>query len=228
MFRFSAIVAVSLIACITAKPFKPQNKFTDGAFQNVVMSLDKDGKMSWGMEVEPPEDLDKTDYDIDPDMKIWKSMTGGGKVQPQLKAEEDLDELYHPSMAELLKVQIQNADLLPAAGNPAEYVKAEEDEDSADHPDFKVAPEEDLDAVYHKAREELAKYLAPLMAEYRADAEVRPLYSEPEEDMDDVYHKDLLQLVPYKNDAVAVALADVPSQRKHSKPEEDLDDIYHQ
>ncbi|XP_041645990.1 uncharacterized protein si:ch211-217g15.3 isoform X2 [Cheilinus undulatus] len=192
------------------------------------MSLDKDGKMSWGVEVEPPEDLDKTDYDIHSNMKIWKSMTGGGKVQLQLKAEKGLDVLYHPSMAKLLKVQIQNADHLPAAENQAEYEKAEKDEDSASPPDFKVAPEEDLDAVYHKAREELAEYLAPLMAEYQTDAEVRPLYSEPEEDMDDVYHKDLLQLVPYQNDAVAVALADVPSQRKHSKPEEDLDDIYHQ
>ncbi|XP_020498577.1 uncharacterized protein si:ch211-217g15.3 [Labrus bergylta] len=229
MFRFSLIVGVSLIICVTAKPYKPWNQFTDETFQHSVMSVDKDGKMSWGVEVEPPENMDETDFDVDPNMKIWKSMTGGGEVKLHLKAEEDLDELYHPSMADLLRVQIQNVDALPA-DIPAHSMQVEEDKEDVQHPDFEVLPvepEQDWDAVYYKAREELAGYLAPLTAEYKAGAEVPALYSEPEEDMDDLYHKDFLQPVPYQDDAPAAALVDLPFQGKHSEPEEDLDDIYH-
>lgn len=164
--------------------------------------------MSWGIEVEPPEDLDKTHYDVDPSMKIWKSMTGDSEGSQHMKAEVDLDELYHPSVADLLKVQPKNMDDLPN-----EEVQEEEE------------PEWDED----KAREVLAKYMAPLMADYQRGAEVPALYSEPEEDMDDVYHKDHPELLPYQHDAApAAALVDLPSQKKYSEPEEDQDDIYHQ
>ncbi|KAM6997342.1 uncharacterized protein LKV04_006069 [Tautogolabrus adspersus] len=230
MFRFSLIVSVSLIICITAKPLKPWNKFTDEAFQHSVMSVNKDGKMSWGMEVEPPENMDETDYDVNPSMQIWKSMTGGGEVKQHLKAEEDLDELHHPSMADLLRVQMQNMETLPA-DIPAQFMQVEEDKDDVHHPDFEVLPaepEQDWDAVYNKAWEEVGGYLAPLLAKNQAGAELPALYSEPEEDMDDLYHKDFLQPVPYQDEAPAAARVDLPFQGKHSEPEEDLDDIYHQ
>ncbi|XP_038593592.1 uncharacterized protein si:ch211-217g15.3 isoform X2 [Micropterus salmoides] len=240
MFRFSLIVCVSVIYGITAKPYKSWDEPADEAFQDTIMYKDDKGKISWGIEVEPPEDMDRTDYDIDPQMKIWKSMTGGGQDQQPLKAEEDLDELYHPSVAHLLKVQIQDLDAHPAANIQAEYSHEEadikynqepEDKDDVDHPVFiKVAseePEQDWDEVSRKAREELYGYLAPLVAGYKAGAEVRVAHSEPEEDMDDLYHKDVLKPIPYQVDTRAAVPADLPFPRKHSEPEEDLDDLYH-
>ncbi|KAI4813145.1 hypothetical protein KUCAC02_024493, partial [Chaenocephalus aceratus] len=247
--RFSLIVCISLIFGVTAKPYKPWNKLPDEAFQDTVMSLDGEGKMSWRVEVEPPEDMDETDYDIDPEMKIWKSMTGGQEEQP-LKAEEDLDELYHPSVVDLLK-------------------EPEEDKDDVDHPGFGEAapnePEQDWDEVYHRASEELAGYLASLVAGNKPVAEIRVSHSEPEkdelyhhhdqgsaaqkellshevagesevrvhfqpeEDMDDLYHKDLLKLIPHPADTEAAAPANPnPFQRRHSQPEEDLDNLFHQ
>ncbi|XP_070697131.1 uncharacterized protein [Pempheris klunzingeri] len=223
MFRFSLMVAVSLIVVITAKPYKPWSKHTGETFKDTVLSVDDKGKMSWGVEVEPPEDMDETDYDIDPRMMIWKNMAGGGRDKGPPKAEEDLDELHHPSMADLLRVQIQNLD--------AHNQEPEEDKDDTDHPVFsQVAaeePEQDWDEVYHKASEELAGYLAPLLAEYKTGAEVRVAHSEPERDEDDLYHKDLPEPIPYQDDPEAAAPVYVPSQRKYSEPEEDLDDLYH-
>ncbi|XP_044070641.1 uncharacterized protein si:ch211-217g15.3 [Siniperca chuatsi] len=234
MFRFSLIVCVSLIFGITAKPYKPWSKFTDEAFKDTVMSIDDNGKMSWGVEVEPPEDMDETHYDIDPRMMIWKSMAGSGKDKQPLKAEEDLDELYHPSMADLLNVQIHNLDALPAADIQAEpsqedanskyNQEPEEDKDDIDHSVFsKVAseePEQDWDKVYHKAREELDVYLAPLVAGYKAGAEVRVAHSEPEKDEDELYHRhdrhSPVQMEPLKREV-----------RVHLQPEEDMDDLYH-
>ncbi|KAK9541623.1 hypothetical protein VZT92_001652 [Zoarces viviparus] len=237
MFRFSLIVCVYLIFGITAKPYKPWNKLKDEAFQDTVLSLDKNGKMSWGVEVEPPEDMDETHYDIDPRMMIWKSMSASGEDKKPLKAEEDLDELYHPSMVDLLNVQIQNA--LHAADIRAEpwqevaYMKnhrePEEDKDDIDHPEVAPdEPEQDWDEVYHKAREELDVYLAPLVAGYKAGAEVYVAHSEPEEDEDELYHKDPPKLTPLQDDYEDVDPVYLPSQRKHSEPEDDLDDLYHQ
>ncbi|XP_074531961.1 uncharacterized protein LOC141795095 [Halichoeres trimaculatus] len=224
MFRFSLLIAVSLIVGLSAKPYKPWNKFTDETFQDTVMSMDKDGKLSW-VEVEPPEDLDETHYDVDPSMKIWKSMTGGEGPQ-HMEAEVDLDELYHPSMADLLQVQIQNMDVVPDEEAPPKFEQPEED---LAHPRFELVqeePEQEWDE--DKAREVVAKYLAPFMVDYQKGAEVQPLYSEPEEDMDDVYHRDLPELVLHQDEAEpAAALVDLPSQRKYSEPEEDLDGIYH-
>ncbi|AWP14068.1 Hypothetical protein SMAX5B_017934 [Scophthalmus maximus] len=259
MFRFSVVVCVSLIFGITAKPHKPWYKLTDAAFQDTVMSIDDEGKMSWGVEVEvePPEVLDDTHYEMDPSMMIWKSMAGNGKVKLPLKAEAAVDELYHPSMAELLQDQINNVGVLPAADIQAE--PAQEDASMKE-------PEQDWDEVYHKAREELEVYLAPLTDEYQASAEVRVAQAEPEEDeddlyhrdnqrspvqmelltrevrggsevivhlqpeedMDDLYHKDLLQPILYQDADEPVAPVDVSSQRRYNEPEEDLDDLYHQ
>ncbi|XP_049927753.1 uncharacterized protein si:ch211-217g15.3 [Epinephelus moara] len=240
MLRFSLVVCASLILGITAKPYKPWKKLTDEAFQDTVVSIDDKGRMSWGVEVEPPQDMDETDYDIDPSMMIWKSMAGTGWDKQPLKAEEDLDELHHPSMADLLKVQIQNLDTLPAADIQAQPwqedadVKSnqepEEDKDDIDHPGFsEVAlnePEQDWDEVYHKAREQLDGYLAPLRAEYKAEAESRISHSEPEKDEDALYHHDVqgspVQMEPLRPEVVAESKA-----RLHLQPEEDMDDVYH-
>lgn len=220
--------------------------------------MDDKGKMSWRVEVEPPEDIE-TLYDVNPNMMIWKSMTG-----------MDRDELLHPSVADLLKAQIRNLDTLPAADIQAEplqevmksYQEAEEDRDHIDHPVFsKVASEEpaqDWDE-YQKANDQLDRYLAPLKAEYSAAAKLHVAHSEPEkdeddlyhrdtappvqmellrsevrvhfqpeEDMDALYHKDVPELISYQGDAKVDAPVYLTSQRKHSEPEEDLDGLYHQ
>ncbi|XP_074502564.1 uncharacterized protein LOC141774111 [Sebastes fasciatus] len=235
MFRFSLIVCVSLIFGITAKPYKPGNK--DEAFQDTVMSLDDKGKMSW--QVEPPEDMDGTDYDIDPSMQIWKSMNSGGPDKRPLKAEEDLDELYHPSMVDL-NVQIPNLDAVPAADIQAEpwqeeanmkyNQEPEEDRDDIDHPGFsKVVsdePEQDWDEVYHKPREELARYLVPMVAEYEAGAEISVAHSEPEEDEDELYHGDD-QYSPVQMEPLNDEVMGASDVRVHLQPEEDMDDLYH-
>ncbi|XP_035028950.1 uncharacterized protein si:ch211-217g15.3 [Hippoglossus stenolepis] len=238
MFRFSLLVCVSLILGITAKPYKPGNKLTDAAFQDTVMSMDDKGKMSWGVEVEPPEDLDETDYDIDPRMKIWKSMAG--RERP-LQAEEDLDELHH-----LLKDQIPNQDVLPVAD--MSYDEPEEDRDDIDHPVFREVasqeaeqveskagvwthvahsePEEDKDDLYHRDDQRWLVHMEPLRLDVMGGRQVR-LHLQPEEDMDDLYHKDHQQPALYQDAAESDAPVDLPYQRKHSEPEEDLDDLYH-
>nr|XP_046258730.1 uncharacterized protein si:ch211-217g15.3 [Scatophagus argus] len=246
MFRFSLIYCVVLVFGVIAKPYKPWNEVKDEAFQDVVMSINDRGKMSWGIEVEPPEDRDEAKFDIDPRMMIHK------------KAEEDLDELYHPSVVDL-DVQVQNLRAQDEADVKGEQEHAniryhqepEEDNDDIDHPVFSEVnseePEQDLDD----------RYSDPLMAAYRAGVEVHvepeknedELYHQddqrslvrtavrdesqvrvhplPEEDMDDLYHKDVAQPIPYQGDTEAAA-PDVPSQRMYSQPEEDLDYLYHQ
>jgi len=202
------------------------------------MTMDDKGKLSWGIEVEPPEDMDETHYDIDPSMKIWKSMTGGGKDKRPLKAEEDLDELYHPPMTDLLRGQIPNLDALRAADIQAEplqegadmkhYQEPEEDKDDIDHPEFGVEePEQDVDEAYRKAWEQLGGYLAPLVAEYQAGAGVR--YSEPEKDEDELYHRDIqVQNPPVRMEPPRHEVRGGGEVRVHLHPEEDLDDLYHQ
>lgn len=172
-------------------------------FSIFLRSLDNKVKMSWGVEVEPPEDMDETHYDIDPRMMIWKSMTASGEDKKHRKAEEDLDELYHPSLDNLLNDRIQNLDALPTDDIRAapwqedshikNHQKNEEDKDDIDPGFSQLAsdePEQDWDEVYHKAREELDVYLSPLVAGYKAGAEVRVAHSEPEKDEDALYHRD--------------------------------------
>ncbi|KAM7408808.1 hypothetical protein PAMA_002501 [Pampus argenteus] len=235
MFRISLIVCIALIFGITAKPYKPWNKLRDEAYQDVVMSVNAAGKVSWEVEVEPPQNMDETLYNIDPNMMIWKSMTGSGQQKHHLKAEEDLDELHHPSVADLLKLQnhdfaadIQSEPLQEAANTKYNQVP-EEDKDDINHPDFSnvVSDETEQD---HKARYELQQYHhdrphSPVQMEpQRHEARV---HLQPEEDRDDFYHAGLQQPIAFQHQAEAAAPADWSSERKHSEPEEDRDDLYH-
>ncbi|XP_026164727.1 uncharacterized protein LOC113131550 isoform X2 [Mastacembelus armatus] len=192
-----------------------------------IQLYDKEMK-SWGVEVEPPEHMDETDYDVDPSMKIWKSMAGNGLDKQHLKAKE---EMYHLSLVDIPKDQIQNLDTLPAddaqdknSEEESKYQEAEEDKDDIDHPVFvKVIsdePEQDWDEIYHKAREQINIYLAPLVAKYKDGTEIRASYSEPEKDEDYLYHHDdqssLVQVEPLRREV-----------RVHIQPEEDMDVLYH-
>lgn len=195
--------------------------------------MDDTGKLSWGVEVEPPEDMDSTDYNIDPRMRIWKSMTGEGQDKETVKAEEDLDDLNHPSVADLLKVQIQN----PAADDQVDplqedvhmknYQGPEEDRDDIYHPDFSAVdseePEQDWD---DHAREELGGNLTPLMANYKAAAEVPVAHSKPERDDDKLYHQDA-HSSPVGTELLAREVKADSAVRVHLQPEEDLDELYH-
>ncbi|KAM8859809.1 uncharacterized protein AB9W97_019668 [Spinachia spinachia] len=258
MFRFSLTVCVVyLIHGIIAKPYEPWNKLTDEEFQHTVMSL-KQGRMSLEVEVEPPEDMDETHYEIDPHMMIWKSMTGSEEDKKPLKDEEDWDKLYQALMADRLNVHKQTLEALPASDiqaeawqevahlkNPEELEEAKDDtEDSGFSTVASDEPEQERDEVYRQAREQLDVYLAPLMAGHKAGKEVRVahlgpekevmgeskvrVHLQPEEDMDDLYHKDLSEVTSPQEDTEAVAPDYFPSQRRYSKPEEDLDDLYHQ
>lgn len=198
--------------------------------------MDDTGKMSWGVEVEPPEDMDTTDYNIDPRMRIWKSMTGERQDKETVKAEEDLDDLNHPSMAELLKVQIQNLAAFPGAEDQVD--PWQEDADMKNH----QFPEEDRDDIYHpvfsavdseepeqddiyQAREELGGNLDPVLAD-KAAAEVPVAHSKPEWDEDELYHQDV-RSSPVGTELMAREVKADSEVRVHLQPEEDLDDMHH-
>ncbi|XP_061601581.1 uncharacterized protein si:ch211-217g15.3 [Cololabis saira] len=238
MSRFFLFVCASLIFGVTAKPL---NKFMDEAFQETVVSMDDNGKLSRDVEVEPPENMDWIHYEVDPSMKIWKSMAG--QDQQPLKAEEDLDEFYHPSVGELLGDQDQIQNLIASSNDQAEPLQedvdikySQDDQDDIDHPVVNISEE--------AAEELLAGYLAPMV--FRSKVEVAEknedlpnmktkrdvrLHLQPEEDMDHIYHKDapmpVLQHDSPKVLKAPKAPVDVPFQRKYSEPEEDLDHLYH-
>lgn len=228
MFRISLLICISLIVGITAKPW---NKLVDAAFQETLNSMDE---KDWAVEVEPPEDMDKTGYSIDPGMKIWS----GHKGKPAQKAEEDLDEAHHPSVADLLQAQAQNLNVVPAVEVHEEEEEAqdtfkaqpEEDKDDVYHGGFgEVDPEEPEDhweEVYQKTREELAVYLAPLSAGHRAAVPAPGPYSVPEEDEDDVYHGDE-QLLTVQMELLQREVAGEQKVRVYLQPEEDSDELYH-
>ncbi|KAF7652546.1 hypothetical protein LDENG_00094950 [Lucifuga dentata] len=219
MFRLFLIVA--LTCGIIAKPSKPWN--TDAAVQDTVVSIDAKGKMSWGVEVEPPQDMDEGDYDIDPRMIVWKSMTGGQDGK-HLMAEKDLDKLYHPSMLDLQKLNIPATDIhsgLLQEDTNARYDEPEKDMDDIAHP-FSIMSPEDPKQDWDEIREVMARYLAPLVAKTNTGTEIHKAQMEPEEDEDDLYHEDSHS--PEQMEQVAGEVREV---RVHLQPEEDMDDLYH-
>ncbi|XP_019115134.2 uncharacterized protein si:ch211-217g15.3 [Larimichthys crocea] len=235
MLRFSLIVCLSLIFGITAKPFKPGNKLTDEAYQDVVVSMDDKGKMSWGVEVEPPEDLDETDFAIDPRMKIWKNMMSSGQNKP-LKAGEDSDKLFHPSMTDLIKFQMQNQGV-------SAFLSASEHSQKDDS--LKLT--EDSDKLLHSSVSDLLKmriqnqgvsaFLSAAEPSQK-DANMKS-YQEPEEDRDDIDHPAFSDSLKEPEQdwekVVHEYLAPLTAQNKggakvhvvHSEPEMDKDDLYH-
>lgn len=215
-------------------------------------SMGDNGKISWGVEAEPPKDMDATDNSIDPSMMMWKSMAESGGGKQALEPEEDLDDLHHPSMVDLLKRQVKKLDALPIDDSQEDplkdfnmkyYQEPEEDRDDLAHP---------VGEDYYKAIEKAREYLSPLVANYDdgimyddvyyQDSQYPPVqkellgheimgarevrvHFEPEEDMDDLFHKDAPQFVPYQmHDKAPV---DGPFQKEYNEPEDDLDSFYH-
>ncbi|XP_033835609.1 uncharacterized protein si:ch211-217g15.3 [Periophthalmus magnuspinnatus] len=221
MLRTSVLLFFVLTNGITAKPLKPWDELGSEAVQKGWVSIDDKGMASWGVEVEPPEDMDETSFDIDPSMKIWKSVENEGK-QYQM-AEEDLDDLQHPSTKDLVKVYEENIqDALPAAEVPVKDVTSNEETD-LEHRRY-TEPEEDWDELYH-SEPQLDEYLAPLVVGFQGYPVVRPVHSEPEKDEDHLYHADVdssMQLIPLEPEIMAENQA-----RLYLEPEEDMDHIYH-
>ncbi|XP_062319730.1 uncharacterized protein si:ch211-217g15.3 isoform X1 [Osmerus eperlanus] len=252
MFRLSLLVCTSLLLYgITAKPFKLSGKVADAAFQETLMDL-TEGKMPLGLrEVEPPEDMDVTDYDINPDMAIWKNMRGNGQEEKYLKAEKDSDDLYHPSME-----QSQMADILGAWPQPEDtfsredvqaepleegdnleyYQEAEVDQDAMSHTfSDEVDPKEpevDWDEVYHPGTKEggdgAYQVVVPLQEELiPRGGDFHRVHTVPEEDMDDIYHGDRSTHTQVDLLPKAAEVQDQSKVIKNKQPEEDRDDIYH-
>ncbi|KAF7219898.1 uncharacterized protein si:ch211-217g15.3 [Nothobranchius furzeri] len=229
---FRVFVSVLLLLGVTAKPW---NKLTNEAFEDAVRSLHENGKLSWEVEVKPPEDTDGVQYAIHPGMQIWKNY-------PNVK--EDLEKLHHPSSAEL------HAQILdPAAEVPiSTKMKQEVVEDRVGiDPVFAEVVKEQPEVVWNEDNKKLGEKFAPLAAEDKVEVVGIPhqpetdkdelpsgsrratrLYLQPEEDMDDLYHKDVPMEVLLQVDSKAAALVDLPFERKYSEPEEDLDPLYHQ
>ncbi|CAL1578061.1 unnamed protein product [Knipowitschia caucasica] len=247
MFRISVLLLFVLPIGIIAKPLKPWDEHSNDAVEKGWVSIDDKGMASWGVEVEPPEDMDETSFDIDPSMKIWKSVQSEQRNKYQM-AEADLDDMQHPSTENLLQA-LSAADM-----QVKDVTRTEETHDSRSELP-RLEPEEDWDELYH-SEEDVRKYLAPLVVGddgaapsepeldeeflYHADVDsgmrlvpLEPevmaenqgrLYLEPEEDMDDIYHRDVPEMTPFNSEVDSV---DGPMQ-KFTQPEEDLDAVYHE
>ncbi|XP_012735975.2 uncharacterized protein si:ch211-217g15.3 [Fundulus heteroclitus] len=223
MIRVSVIVGVLLTVSVNAKPL---NKPSDEHLKEMVVSVDERGKLSWGVEVEPPEDMDGVQYEIDPGMKIWSHMRNSGQDKHHLKPEEDLDETYHPSLAEL-QAQIRQFGGRAEEKDKDQHSPVQMEQSSERDVRMYLQPEEDMDDLYHQ--ELLIPALRQDVADAAAPVELpspQRKYTKPEEDLDDLYHRELL--MPVLQQDVAEAPVGLPSQRKYTKPEEDLDGLYHQ
>ncbi|XP_059421509.1 uncharacterized protein si:ch211-217g15.3 [Carassius carassius] len=211
MIRFSVVVCLSVLLFSTsAKPYRPREKVLGKAVQDTIDFDHPSGKMILGMkEVEPPQDMDITDSDIDPNMLIWKAVKE--EIQQKYdRPEEDKDALYH-------SFDIKH----PADGKqPENYFQP------LGHNQVRMhnKPEEDRDDLYHGmfdvAEEPMRKEKDVI------GGDVRPIYSSPEEDKDDLYHADVKG---HQSDQQALPMNIFPirPKRVHTEPEVDLDALYH-
>lgn len=161
-------------------------------------------------EVEPPEDMDITDFDIDPSMSIWKVVKDEVR-QKYNRPEEDKDAIYHPFELKLPADSKQPGTFLQPHDQVRSYDKPEEDRDNLYHGTFDIIGEE------------------PMGVE--KDAQVnrdnfKPIYLSPEEDKDDLYHPDFRGQQPDQH--APLNMFPIHLKRVHTEPEIDLDGVYHQ
>ncbi|XP_016090473.1 uncharacterized protein [Sinocyclocheilus grahami] len=202
MIRFSVLVCLSVLLFSTsAKPYRPREKVLGNAVQNTIVFDHPNKKMILGMkEVEPPQDMHITDFDINPNMLIWKAVKE--EIQQKYdRPEEDKDALYHSF----------------GIKHPAD-AKQPENFQLLEHNSVRMSdkPEEDRDDLYHGMS--LEKDVIR--------GNVRPMYSSPEVDKDDLYHADVKG---HQSDQQALPMNIFPfrPKRVHTEPEIDLDDLYH-
>ncbi|XP_031434923.1 uncharacterized protein si:ch211-217g15.3 [Clupea harengus] len=225
MFRFSVLVGISLLVYgASSKPRSTWGEVGDTAVQVTLMSEGQD-KLPLGLkEVEPPQDMDVADFDIDPSMLIWKAVMESRRRAIQesrthVMLAKDHGARYHHAEAQLAQaLQPDDAPLPPADPEPGmRYHQAEPD----------------MDEVYHgfpdpagPADRWVAEDRDPMTQEHGAE-DWRGSYDRAELDLDEIYHGDMgqsqveTQLEPAQDDSA------VPRQKERSLPEEDLDDLYH-
>ncbi|XP_036430568.1 uncharacterized protein si:ch211-217g15.3 [Colossoma macropomum] len=205
MFRFCLLICLSvLLYGSSASPYKSWGKEHDTALQET-RSDEFNEKMTFGLkEVEPLEDLDLTDADIDPGMLIWKAVKQF-RQQKYDKPEEDKDMLYHPS--ELRAGKLDRDVQLQSYGKARLYEE----------------PEQDMDELYHSEPEKLVGELKDKAEE--AEPSEKLMYMSPEEDKDDLYHGH----IPSGSvlEAPVVQAFDNKLKIVYKEPEKDLDKLYH-
>lgn len=159
-------------------------------------------------EVEPVEEQDLTEVDIDPHMAIWKAMKQF-RQQKYNKPKEDKDKLY-------LLSEVQHS-----AGN--EQVEANHESQYHSQGRLYQEADEDLDDVYHpefKERVVQPDIPVPDNTEVEEPRETS-VYMTPEEDKDGLYHGDFtLQVFQVP------VMEDLP-KKVYTEPEEDQDDLFH-
>ncbi|XP_066535294.1 uncharacterized protein si:ch211-217g15.3 [Hoplias malabaricus] len=214
MFRVSLLLCLSvLLYGSSSRPYKLWRK-GDEALQDTKWLSDKfDEKMTFGLkEVEPPEELDLTQADVDPSMLIWKAV----KQQKYNKPEDDKDDLYHSFDAKL------TADIkLPDSVQPQFYGQSQ----------LYQEPEEDRDDLYHaepqKLIEELLQEEEPVITSVEDSEEAKMsdkfMHWSPEEDKDDLYHGH----IPSESVLEVMQIFEDKPKGVYTEPEEDRDKYYH-
>ncbi|XP_061693053.1 uncharacterized protein si:ch211-217g15.3 [Syngnathoides biaculeatus] len=206
MFRITLLV--TLIFGIASKPYKLWNESSKNNFHDNLMSVDAKEKMALSVEVEPPEDTDQTDDDIEPEMKIWEDVA----AQHIPLAEADLDDVQHPSLQKLLA--------------------EDEDEPEQDWDEVyqKIRAELDGYLAPLTAEYKMMAQRARLEPKETVPLELVRRHLEPEVDLDDWYHPDVQSRFPsyHENyDDNVAAPFEWKSDKNYDQPEEDLDHLYH-
>lgn len=160
-------------------------------------------------EVEPVEEQDLTEVDIDPHMAIWKAMKQFHQ-QKYNKPKEDKDKLYLPS------------ELQHSAGNEQVEAYHEPQYHSQSQLLYQEA-EKDLDDVYHTDfKQRVVQPEIPVSDKTEVE-ELREtsVYMTPEEDKDGLYHGDFTVQV-----FQVPVMEDLP-KKVYTEPEEDQDYLFH-
>lgn len=167
-------------------------------------------------EVEPVEEQDLKEVNIDPHMAIWKALKQF-RQQKYNKPEENNDKLYLPSEVQHLDRKKQ----IEAYHKPQPY----------SHGQLYQEAEKDLDDVYHNihelvnladVKERVVQPEIPVLDKVEVvELHKNSAYMTPEEDKDGLYHEDITGQV-FK---VSV-MEDLPKMI-HTEPEEDQDHLFH-
>lgn len=217
MFRCSILLCLSvLLYSTTASPYKSWGDEKHTSVQDT-RSHDFNEKIMLGLkEVEPVEEQDLTEIDIDPHMAIWKAMKHFHR-QKYNKPEEDNDKLYLPS------------DVQHSAGNKQDEAYLEPQYYGQGR--LYQEAEKDLDDVYHNIQglvnhADLKERVVQPDIPVPDKAEIKELretsvYMTPEEDKDGLYHGD------FTGQVFQVPIMENLPKKVYMEPEEDRDHLFH-
>ncbi|KAK2852539.1 hypothetical protein Q7C36_007740 [Tachysurus vachellii] len=205
MFRSCVLLCLSvMLYSTTSSPYKSWENEKQTAVQDT-RSYDINEKIILGLkEVEPVEEQDLTEVDLDPHMAIWKAMKqfrqqkdnklehlAGNEqdeayLEPQYyrqgllyqEAEKDLDDVYHN-----IQGLVNHDDLKDRVVHP-EIPEADKAEVVELHESIVyLTPEEDLDGLYHGDFTGQVFQVPVIFPE-----DHKNVHTEPEEDKDHLFH----------------------------------------